>query len=208
MEKSECWILESVVRAKRLLRVLESPNLEEIVNGPSHGLSHDQLVRALVRLFERRWLFAESIDQGRGRFIPSVSEVEIGLSRTERLYYGLTSTGGAAWEEWAHPNWQLFLDVKYGIDPYVGEIKGANRAIIEQYIEAHQYVAPELIETGSEEWFALSPWNATYWREFPTGYGVRFRYRRNEMCAVRPKAPLGIAAWLEELNHWFKKCPT
>jgi hypothetical protein len=44
------------------------------------------------------------------RLTPSRDELFARLQKRNSTYYGLTLEGGAAWEAFAHPDWNRFID--------------------------------------------------------------------------------------------------
>lgn len=101
-------------------------------------------------------------------------------------YYRLTSKGGAYWESLAQPNWHDFVvrrvvgpwlspgsdEVEVVVEPWQQGIAGLTESVIRETMQIHNTTPIE----GSEEWCVLAPWEATYWKIFPQGRQVIYRY--------------------------------
>src|SRR5262245_17247139 len=108
MNRHQHWILQAAVELRMPLRVLTSPNLEEILNRPHHGLDSTGVVRVLRELLQQGLIV---LCPGRGALLQEAEEelrrlIEGGDRRPffETTYYGLTSLGGEAWEQVARPD--------------------------------------------------------------------------------------------------------
>jgi hypothetical protein len=80
------------------LELLISPDIEEKLNKPSHGLREEELVIVLKELFDDHSLVA--VRNERGLFTPTLAEIEQVLSKPEESFeqfgdthYGITSGG-------------------------------------------------------------------------------------------------------------------
>ncbi len=93
-----------------------------------------------------------------------------------RAMLGLTKAGGYAWEQMANPYWDFYFtkvcDRDFEDDPpYVQEF--ATRALMLNYLtidcrELH------VVRQGSVKVEDLNPWQATYWKQLPSG--IRLEY--------------------------------
>ena len=118
-------------------------------------------------------------------------------------YYGLTTEGGAAWENVARPDWDRYLDVSFGTDPDEGEVIGVDSARAESYIFSPYQEHPPL--AGSVRRDRLEPWPATYWKTLPLGHRIRFLYDPNSSVqpAYGTDARAKMLALLDDADRWF-----
>ena len=89
----------------------------------------------------------------------------------------LTSTGGAAWEAVAKPDWSRFLDFEMGDESREGERSrtyflffGADRARVEEF--ARRSLAPGM-RIKSESWIQDQPFRVTNWKSLQEGWRLR-----------------------------------
>jgi hypothetical protein len=215
MNKAEYWFLDAAVRLKIPVNWVSATNVDEILNRPRHNLSTPELLVVLERMVERGDLFVEFASRDEQRYRTQVSshaEIESELSRThdewmvrsEHVFYGVTTVGGAKWEALSHPRWDRFYDESYGIEPYEGEITTAQRGYTEQVLGLVRHnpfvkaIVPESIR-----WSVLQPWDATYWKQLPSGYHVDFTYLPSDEDPEHP-APLGLVqARHQQERRWY-----
>jgi len=197
MDEGEYWLLDSVIEAWYPLRWLVSGDVELAFNRRHHGISRGELTGTLGRLFERGELLAK---RGRDCFTPTWAEIEEALAGRLELSYGLTPQGGARWEAISTPKWQRYVRASVFADSQGGEIVGSDRSLVEKYDSlSHQAWNISVIE-GSRRWDVLEPWQATYWKELPTGHRIRFRF-----TWVEPPQPIDPQAreWLAWMAKWY-----
>ena len=179
LSRAEYWLLETVVESKYPLYVVGvgSEDVDQFcLNKPSHGLPATRIIDTLARLFDRGWLVAS---QCKGDASRPLNRQEIDLAVVQPTsstaavwYFGLTKAGGAVWEAFAAPNWDWFLDGRLGAED-AGEFIGASEEWLKRYFELVHYLGCR-VRPGSEHWDEVRPWQATYWKELPVGYRVRF----------------------------------
>ena len=63
MDAGEYWLLDSVVESRDSLAMLVSKDIETAFNKRSHGLTRDQLINVLDRLFLRGDLLAQRMEK-------------------------------------------------------------------------------------------------------------------------------------------------
>jgi hypothetical protein len=92
-------------------------DFEELTNLPSHGLGPTELKDELRLLLEKDWIrFSYSnkcrtIHPSKDVLLCDLYLVDISTTETiDRIVVWLTSDGGLAWEEFAEPNWSMFID--------------------------------------------------------------------------------------------------
>jgi hypothetical protein len=220
MEKSEFWLLDVVVRMWYPLYLLMDEEVALVFNRPGHGLSHDQLVDTLHRLFQRGDLIAaDTVEREPSHeFVPAREQIEAALVDEMRVYYGLTVQGGARWENYAKPNWRWYVNASYGTDENgkrIAEIEGSNCQRVQEYLSLHyeHYVMPDTtVHQESEEWEELVPWHIYYWRTLPKGYQVRFALDRGQDAAAVQRQylqeqPSWVAEWLHNRQNWYTRYP-
>lgn len=217
MNKNEYWFLEAAIRLKIPFPWLSAGNVDELLTRPHHHLSRPELLIVLERLFARGDLFLEYVDrhgQSERRQAPSRSEIEAalysaqeeGIGPPERLFYGVTAQGGALWERHSHPQWDLFFEEGYGIDPYEGEMAASTPGLIEERLGHAPYdTMIKAIVPESLRWSVLQPWQATYWKQLPLGYRVEFTYLplSEGEERTRPAPPDWVGAWRQRVRKWY-----
>lgn len=203
MDKNEYWLLDSVVEKWDSLKSLVSDDIEGAFNKRSHGLNRDELVSVLDHLFQRGDLLARRREKSvsKGFFIPTRREIEEALDGRLNCFYGLTSQGGARWEEVSQPQWERYISSSVYAEPQEGETIGSDRALVEQYELLSRYDSEVSVIPGSEQWDVLRPWQATYWKELPLGHRLRFKYEWVERRPERPNPE--IEKWFKEIHNWY-----
>ena len=137
------------------------------------------LIEDLLQLTRNGWVVFGR--PGRERYVrPSADDLatflgEKGVFR-DRVYYWLTTRGGAAWESFARPEWSLFID--HGFDE--GEdgmrtttVTTCDWKQLDRYLES--VAREEAIEPGTMTLAELRPWQATYWKTLPFGLQCTFK---------------------------------
>jgi hypothetical protein len=194
LTRAEYWLLQSVVELQVPLHWLgDERRLLAMLNKPSHGLDRERLAAVLEQLFDAGWLFSQWRDSTES-FRPSRPQIERALAAeapapADWLYYGLTALGGTAWEAFAWPRWERFVDEELYYPEHEpsgwAAMMGADREFLEgrfRWIcaaECHPYCWQRpLAETA--RWQTLQPWQATYWKELPVGYRLEHQFANDE----------------------------
>jgi hypothetical protein len=203
LTRGEYWLLTQAVRYKLPLSILSLPEgppwdvntIDMALNCQGHGMGFDQLVRTLHKLFERNWI---TLQPGHDKPEPRVWEaatIRAELSKHQAhhcsAYYGLTAEGGQAWEQFARPQWQQFIEHEYGDEIDASGMLGRDEdpqhwrsmhVITAQPGQLGQYMravrAEYEIAADSEQLDALGDWRPVYWKS-PT-HAVRCRFRCRE----------------------------
>lgn len=207
MDKNEYWLLDSVVEGWYSLRWLVAEDISGAFNKPSHGLNRDELVSVLDRLFQCGDLLAERMEKTvpKGFFIPTQTEIEEAFDGRLTCFYGLTSQGGARWEEVSRPQWERYLSAWASLDPPEAEIVGSDRQMVERYYSLSEYfLKVSAVPPGSQQWDVLEPWQATYWKTLPLGHRVRFNCEWVDP-SPDPSRDLPAWEWLGELQNWYTR---
>jgi hypothetical protein len=173
MHKNEYWFLNAVVRDALPLRILESENLEVIINGNGHGLGHSALISVLQHLFQSGLLSA--METHRAGFTPTSSDIEAGLKGVRNIYFYLTAQGGALWESLSQPNWDRFIEGSTCFEPEEVEVICPSKHLAEEYFSLAPF--PVVPIAGGETWDIVCPWEATYWKTLPAAHRIKCPYR-------------------------------
>jgi len=199
MDKSEYWLLDSVVEAWCPLVWLVSEGIEESFNKRTHDLKRGELVSVLNHLFRRGDLLAK---QNESEFVPAQADIEEAFDGRLDCLYGLTSQGGARWEEVSRPQWDRYISAAVYTEPNEGEIIGSDRRLIEEYDSLSHYVWALSVVADSRRWDVLQPWEATYWKTLPLGHRVRFRF---DWVKRSPESKTDPAIWerIKRLQNWY-----
>ncbi|MFC1494334.1 hypothetical protein ACFL6W_03545 [Thermodesulfobacteriota bacterium] len=186
--RGEYWLLETVAEIKFPIRLLDDrESLEIELNKPSHGMNRNLLIDTIQKLFSNGLITAFRIGDTANDFIFSKEQLEAAFNERKLkkgdYYYGLTKKGGQYWEAFASPNWDYYIDVGYipiengNYDD--GELICSVKSNLEKYFKSvcyHEYDVDE----KSIQWDTVEPWEATYWKELPMGYRVRFHGKMKE----------------------------
>ena len=204
MDADEYWLLDSVVESRDSLAMLVSKDVETAFNKRSHGLTRAQLINVLERLFLYRDLLAYRREKSVPKefFIPTRTEIEEAFSGRVRCFYGLTSQGGARWEEFSQPHWERYIHDSVYAEPREGEIIGSDQDLVEQYDSLSRYDSDISVVPGSKHWDVLRPWQATYWKELPVGHRLRYKYEWVERT-LEPKTDPKIRECFKEIHNWY-----
>lgn len=189
LSRAEYWILETVAEAQVPLHWLGSEsNFIQVLNKAGHGLDRAGIAAALEQMFEAGWLYV--LAQSGREFAPTRSQIERqlaahDLAHDDWVHYGLTALGGAAWEAFACPRWERFVDETFydpDHDPQDRAVMiGADRMLVYHRFEwmcnvgFHPYCGLRPL-AKSAQWETLRPWQATYWKELPWGYRLEYEF--------------------------------
>lgn len=219
MEKAEYWILDSVATAEEPLDALANrEGVAFTLNRPWHGLTENELVDVLCRLFHKGDLFAERFEKAEslGEFVPTRAEIISALSyvppsrrtkgydtaSTLEAYYGLTALGGARWEAVSRPDWNRYVYADAGLDE--GKTIAMDRRLVEQYEYFSRFRSNISIIAGSEKWDVLEPWQATYWKTLPIGHRLRYRFTCEETSKMK-EVPEAAKQFFKGINNWYTR---
>ncbi len=181
MPKLEWLFLDLAVEdGVPLGRVWGSPHcFKERWNLPWYGLSREETARTIRDLHARgliEWLPCSGTSENASLVIPSDAD----LFRSQH-YYGLTPSGGAAWEQIAQPNWMNFLDCQceYIDDlPVSMTVSGPNQRQLGLgaiAFSTNYYCLPEFSRCAIK---GLQPYMPTYWKSLDTGYEMTIDVKR------------------------------
>src|SRR5687768_13425094 len=182
--RGEYWLLETVVEAQIPICWLVSVSIEELLNKQTHGLKRDEIIQTLNNLFSMGLIEALNDDNDNG-FILNIEQIESALNEkqvkiTKRTYFGLTAKGGKYWESFAVPDWNLFLEnnstTLENNENLLGEILCADKKMVEDVLGGKQNYLNIKVIPESIIWDELRPWQATYWKQLPVGYRVRYEF--------------------------------
>jgi hypothetical protein len=199
LDRREYWILAVAIRSWIPVAVLAEPNRAEIFNLPGPSFTPIELLETLDRLFQRGDLVAQQEherDNGQNAFTPARHEVEAALANEIKLYYRLTTQGGARWEAAVRPRWNLFICARCDSETRQCVATASERQLVEQYLAARPYqsIGGSRIK-GTESWEVLRPWQATYWKTLAVGHQVRYRVESGGNEEYKPSP-----AWVKEFT--------
>ena len=205
LTRGEYWLLESVAEFKIPLRYFNWEDLEIDLNKPSHGMDRPLLINTLQKLYSEGLIFAGQRGENGDKFTFTKEQLEAAFK--EKLskdchYYGLTKKGGQYWEAFASPNWDYYIEE--GFEPLeevnyeLGELICSVKSNLDNFFKSLCYYNYD-VEKESIQWDILEPWEATYWKELPMGYRVRFKCSEKEINPLhKPIEP----SWY--YNKWYR----
>ncbi|HPE72024.1 MAG TPA: hypothetical protein PK018_07635 [Candidatus Competibacter sp.] len=184
--RGEYWILNEVLEDKFPLNYLgaSKDELELQVGKKSHNLSHEGLLNTICNLSNSGLI--SFFKNGENIHIDSIEQIYFELFERKIKYggvdedsiaCGLTKKGGIFWEIFTQPTWDLYIAVEEILleNDYTSfEISSINKNRLYQYIESLKYYEFNILqETYVEK--NLSPWHATYWKDFDSAHMISFK---------------------------------
>ena len=221
LTRGEYWILETVVEMAVPLCFLatdhyDSPDgIAEMFNKTGHGLDDAQLLATLAALFEKGWI--EATREGEPTAL-NTQQLSVALKepgprfRDDSTYYQLTQEGGATWEAFAAPEWDRYLleelyrpdDSDHAVK--TGTVTCSTSWRVEKYLKYFDVACGTLIQDSIVR-ENLGPWNATYWKQLPSGTRATFCWREMPDDSAHASdeywlAFAGFCQFREEWCHW------
>ena len=171
--RGEYWLLETSIESGTPIGWVFDQNADVILNKEHHGLTGDELLDAFESLFGRGLIRVEV----RGRRLCTLHRKTLIAVVTHRLKaaYWVTAEGGAAWEEFARPNWDEYIPV-FGYWS-AGSSHEECCSLSRERLEAYLALAKEagyVLDSSGVQWDVVRPWEATYWKVFPMAYRLQF----------------------------------
>ena len=216
MDRHERWILEAAVEVRLSLCDLTGPRVPERLNRPHHGLDAAGVAEVLRVLLRKGFITLfrgaeEELTEGRDALVwlAEHGDDERPNAPVRGTTYGLTASGGAAWETVARPDWSRYIDGRYGSDPFDAEVICPDPVRLDEYVFSKFQECRPIRESLRRD--RLEPWAATYWKVLPLGHRVRFAYHP-EPDPLPREWNTGFLreryAWLKEVNDWFRPSET
>jgi hypothetical protein len=160
-------------------------------------------------------------------FIPSREEVRKAIEGEEvdklqldcfsgrRLFYFLTPKGGELWESVFKPNWDWYFTRWSTGDSSVINCTSSNiiekLLSIQHLLSYHREKYSRYLVPDTEIWQTLTPWQALYWKNLPTGYSISYQTelieiderinKSQEFREERRKAD----EWFRYVQNWYQK---
>ena len=178
----ERWLLEMVVKLAYPVNLLGDPQLSLHLNRRGHDLPAHEIAARLHRLCCEGLIELRALEAVSSRVIvlppeELLAEVSAGgptelvafdETSSEGLgrgtYFGLTASGGAAWEAVAKPDWSSYVDVEIRDQEIV--LTASRRDVIERQlgVAASKFVGA---------WAPVMPWQVTYWKTLSDAIAYR-----------------------------------
>ena len=178
LSRCEYWLLENAVEHPIPTPWLTADNLETCLNKKGHGVSNEEVTRSVTELVTQGLIeiIPPAVDSAsRTLALPEDSALHELLQREQ---YQLTPEGGAAWERFARPDWNMYVRFEGMSDENGNEqarVETADLALAEEYVTGLHYtgysVASETLRQSR-----LSPWHPTYWKTLEVGSRLSFDY--------------------------------
>jgi hypothetical protein len=202
LNRGEYWLLEAVVGWRIRLGGLD----EESWYCPAHNREpHGMPLKVLVTTFNEMlsrgyFVFSDKNDSP----ITSPNVEKLIKDRNPVVWYGLTPKGGALWESFARPYWDLFIDQEWS---QPNEKDGRSTAVLagmgEKRLDCYVHFIKEwLASKGFPPVEVLTrrqvkPWQATYWKQFECGHEVTIRSHPIE------DKPNAFSEVSDSLTRWY-----
>ena len=189
LDRLEYWLLDLVIDMRGVtLGWVADPEHGVAFNREEHGASDLELAEAFSRLYalglidaavRRRvddWRDDDPVFLDTATALAEIEDRAEGRAGTYGVAYELTALGGAAWEAAASPRWDSLVVELTGCDeddgPDTCQIEASTAVRALEYLNYLQ--RDQFIDVKEYESFALTPWQATYWKRLP--HGVRFEF--------------------------------
>jgi hypothetical protein len=204
LQKAEYLILEFAV-------IFQTYSLGSVAY--SKELSQIEVVIAADTLFQkgeiRAKVFADEYDfEGTPDVILTKTGIKDHLDGRIRASYYLTPSGGARWEEIAHPDWNKFFIVNFlSMFPYENGIFAAQQETIEKLLALDKFILMRQHIPGTESYEILEPWQVTYWKTLPRGYHLHCECKKNEWgyWSLNDDSPTELKESYEQATQWYEK---
>ncbi len=108
-----------------------------------------------------------------------------------KAQYYLTPEGGARWEAMAHPDWNKFL-INNSLEIIYEEEIEMSEEDRDKLLSNEDYLKDRKLISETEVWEVLKPWQITYWKTLPKGYGFHYPHDKSE------------AKLCEEFQKWYQ----
>ena len=208
--KPEYWILRKAIAHNQCFREVAY----------ECGLSHQEVLVVATRLFQSGDIIAK-VWNGQTPFeeIPystlTTSQIKAHLDDKLKVFYALTPEGGARWEIAAHVDWNRYFqwyDSNYpnADSEYEWELIGADGELMQWLLGHACYLHDYCIYIpGTQVWDAIELWEATYWKNLPLAYRVRYRTRKTfEPLGANPspdclETQKQIEEWYSKIRQWY-----
>jgi hypothetical protein len=203
INKAEYWFLDLVISGSYPLHTLIHPDLEIIANRDHHGLSHSELLRTLVNLFEDGSLIGVRYDDYTSiDFLPNYQEVDLALKGHDRMQYKLTTIGGKLWENLSNPNWDWYIADSSDSKALIIEAKYLH--IAEQRLKMCTYIEQWQPILSSRNYQVLRPWQATYWKTLLEGHRIDCQIQ-DSRTSIRLLQDLTLEErdFLDKKSNWY-----
>lgn len=218
--RAEYWLLEAAVEECLPIAGLSDGQAAGQVNKTDHGVTQAEMIEALDRLFTDGLIIGEQYQSFwspcRRKYQLTRAEIETELKRPSystdgvsdgygplSVYYWLTAQGGAAWEAFARPDWDHFMD---GFGSCAEEEDGSkcvqatcpSKFLLERYLAGAHWLGFE-IDPDAAVWDTIRPWEATYWKELPLAHHVQCPIIRYTESVWR-----NMPHEYQRLNRWYR----
>jgi hypothetical protein len=228
LDKADYSLLEIAEDARWPVYVLNLPNMDGTLNKHHHGLCESELTDRILGLWRSGWIecmsapfrtdFAFERTGCSPVVVPDDDILRLQFRHPagwavgdETLFYGLTSAGAAVWEALTVVDWSKCLNRNYDRwdrDCKTMTISGSDRDLVQRAFAVQKlHGAFELAVPGTETWSTSEPWAVRYWKSFPLGYRLSFRFewfedRRGTDDDLRAHTQASLE--LQGLERWRK----
>jgi len=186
MDSAAHWLRDSVIRLPWPVAYLSDQEaVLGDINRPWHGFQLAELLETLYELFRSGDLAAIHADGQPWRDSATLTRQHIWDVLTHSpdasdLCYALTPQGGVQWEIIAQPEWNRFTEQIWSPETHEGRKLARTRTVLKQWIASDAVFSEWAPIPGTEIWTIVAPWSATYWKTFPRGHCVHYRYQERE----------------------------
>lgn len=158
------------------LAVYGARNFGEVLNCNAARFSRDQVAQAITSLFERNLIAIGEQSPSSLGMVEDSHIVGLDAKLSEDIpfvsYLWLTPRGGAAWEDYAQPDWRKFILEDMDTNGHIVAFTCQHPVLRMHYCTAMQQALRVDQLPVLEE--PVGSWAATYWKTLVGGQRVRF----------------------------------
>lgn len=218
--RGEYWLLENAVECRVAFRFLlgAASEFSEQYNKVGYGLEPDALIGTLQRLQAAGSIRCIRVDNSNSQ-VPchqlSRDELAQALDEVAEPWtlYELTPEGGMQWEAFARPKWDYIIREEDHWNDHDPDAEHPDSvtftcATLKRLKRAVEYYSRGLgkIECDSLKYLEIGSWNATYWKELPSGFSTTAKLfgKPRDCSIIDPIQDLAFLNYCKLRDNWYQ----